>query len=355
MAILVLPGDGIGPEITEATLTVLKAADRKFGLGLEFEFDDIGFVALDKTGTTFPDAVLEKARQSDGILLGPIDHLAYPARDKGGVNVSAKVRVELDLYANVRPARTREGIVKKAGDFDLVIMRECTEGFYPDRNMVAGTGEFMPTDDIALSVRKITAPACNRIARRSFELARRRRKKVTAVHKANNFILSDGLFLREVRKVAEDYPDVELQERIVDAMAALLVRDPSQFDVICATNFHADILSDLASELAGGLGLAGSTNENEALCCAQAQHGSAPDIAGQDRANPTSLILSAAMLFEWLAAKRGEQKFAEGAATINAAIDAVLAEPSSRTADLGGPLGTQAFAAVVAERIMGTG
>jgi 3-isopropylmalate dehydrogenase len=351
MKILVLAGDGIGEEITAATLEVLTAADRKFGLGLACEFDDIGFKALERTGTTLPDHVLERARLADGILLGPISHLDYPARDKGGVNVSAAFRVKLDLYANVRPARSRPGIGHVRVPMDLVIMREATEGFYPDRNMAVGNGEFMPTPDLALSVRKISAFACERIARRSFELARRRRGKVTAIHKANNFILSDGLFLREVRKVAAEFPDVALDELIVDAAAAMLVRDPGRFDVICATNFYADILSDLASELSGSLGLAGAINAGESLCAAQAQHGSAPDIAGQDRANPTSLILSAAMLLAWRGERGGGASCTRAAAAIESAVDATLARPELRTADLGGPLGTAAFATEVALRV----
>tara|TARA_A100001037_G_scaffold306595_1_gene353063 strand:- start:699 stop:1775 length:1077 start_codon:yes stop_codon:yes gene_type:complete len=353
--ILVLPGDGIGEEIVSATMSVLNAIDEVKPLGLQYEFEDIGFKALEKTGTTFPDPVLEKARMSDGIILGPISHMDYPDRNKGGVNVSAAVRVKLDLYANVRPARTRKGIPGIAGEFDLVIMRECTEGFYPDRNMHKGTGEFMPDENMALSVRKITAGACNRIARRAFELAETRRKKVTAIHKANNFILSDGLFLREVRKVAEDFPDVELDEMIVDASAAMLIRDPAQFDVICATNFHADILSDLASELSGSLGLAGSVNAGDDLCCAQAQHGSAPDIAGQDKANPTSLILSAAMLLDWLADRHGKLDLAEASRWINEAVDHCLLTAETRTADLGGVLGTQAYADAVCQAILGEG
>jgi 3-isopropylmalate dehydrogenase len=347
----VLPGDGIGPEITAATLAVLGAADRRFGLGLRPERHEIGLRTLAAEGTTLPDRVMEAARMSDGILLGPISHLDYPARDKGGINVSAAMRVGLDLYANIRPARTRPGLGRGHAPLDLVIMREATEGFYPDRNMFAGSGEFMPTPDVALSVRKITAHASERIARRAFELARRRRRRVHAVHKANTFILTDGLWLREVRKVAADFPDVELHEVIVDACAAYLVRDPARFDVIVATNFHADILSDLASELSGGLGLAGSTNAGDALCCAQAQHGSAPDIEGQDRANPTSLILSAAMLLQWLAERRGNAAAGQAGAAIHAAVDAALADPAFRTPDLGGPLGTRAFGELIAARV----
>ncbi|MEK9722380.1 MAG: isocitrate/isopropylmalate dehydrogenase family protein [Rhodospirillaceae bacterium] len=343
MKIIVLPGDGIGEEITTATMRVLEAADGIEAMGLDYEFMDIGFKSYDAVGTTFPDEVEAACRASDGIILGPISHMDYPDRDKGGVNVSAAVRIRLDLYANVRPARSRPGLPCKGGDFDLVIMRECTEGFYPDRNMYMGKGEFMPDANTVISMRKLTRPGCRRIALRAFELAMTRRKKVTAIHKANNFIMSDGLFLDEVRKVAADFPDVELEEQIIDASAALLVRDPSKYDVICATNFHADILSDLASELSGSLGLAGSVNAGDDLCCAQAQHGSAPDIAGQDKANPISLILSASMLVRWLGDKHGNGALSRAADRIDAAVDAAIADPATRTADLGGTLGTRAF------------
>jgi isocitrate/isopropylmalate dehydrogenase len=351
MKLLVLAGDGIGPEITRATLGVLEAASARFGLGLEYEHADIGFASLEKVGTTLPDGVLERAREVDGILLGPISHLDYPPRERGGVNVSGAFRVQLDLYANVRPARSRPGLGHTRVPMDLVIMREATEGFYPDRNMFLGNGEFMPTPEVALSVRKITRHACERIARRAFELARRRRKLVTAVHKANVFRVTDGVFLEETRKVAAAFPDVRLQEVIVDAMAARLVREPERFDVVLATNFYADILSDLASELSGSLGLAGSVNAGDTLCAAQAQHGSAPDIAGQDRANPTSLILSAAMLLEWLAERRGIEPCGRAARAISDAVDAALADPGTRTADLGGQLGTRAFGEVVAQAV----
>jgi 3-isopropylmalate dehydrogenase len=349
--LLVLPGDGIGPEITRAALGALEAVDKKFDLQLDFDTEDIGFAALSKSGTTLPEHVLEKARRAGGIILGPISHMDYPPRDQGGVNVSAALRTRLDLYANIRPARSRPGLSRIGTDMDLVIMRENTEGFYADRNMVAGTGEFMPTADVALAVRKITAGACERIARRSFELARRRRRKVTAVHKANNLILTDGLFLRTVRKVAEAYPDVVLDDLIVDATAAHLVRHPDRFDVIVTTNLYGDILSDLASELAGGLGLAGSLNAGDAMAAAQAQHGSAPDIAGRDQANPTSLILSAAMLLQWLGERHARSDLLNAAAAIESALDTVLADKNRRTADLGGPLGTRDFSRAVVDAL----
>jgi 3-isopropylmalate dehydrogenase len=352
MKLLVLAGDGIGPEITEATLAVLAAADQKFKLGLAYERRDIGFAALEKQGTTLPDGVLARAREVDGVILGPISHLDYPPADKGGVNVSAAFRVKLDLYANVRPARSRAGLGRP---MDLVIMRECTEGFYPDRNMHQGNGEFMPVPGVALSVRKITAFACERIARRAFELSRKRKKLVTAVHKQNVFRVTDGLYLDTVRAVARDFPGVKLEEEIVDAMAAKLVRHPERYDVVLATNFYADILSDLASELSGSLGLAGSVNAGDSLCAAQAQHGSAPDIAGKDKANPTSLILSAAMLLEWLGEKRKNDVCAEAGKAIDRAVDKVLSRAETRTADLGGKLGTRAFGEAVAAALSASG
>jgi 3-isopropylmalate dehydrogenase len=348
MKLLVLSGDGIGPEITEATLEVLQAASKKFSLGLQFETHPVGLAALKSHGTTMPDGLLGRATGSDGVILAPLDQLAYPPREKGGVNVSAAFRVKLDLYANIRPARSRPGIGKMKEPMDLVIVRECTEGFYADRNMYQGSGEFMPSPDMAMSIRKVTAHACERIARRAFELAAKRKKHVTAVHKANVLHMTEGLFLSKVREVAAEFRGVKLDEVIIDAMTAHLVRTPGRFDVICATNMYGDILSDLASELSGSLGLAGSVLAGDALCCAQAQHGSAPDIAGQDKANPTSLILSAAMLLEWLSERKKAKACGKAAEAINAAIDKVLADPKKRTADLGGKLGTKKFGEAVA-------
>ncbi len=348
MKILVLPGDGIGPEITAATLAVLDRANAKFKLGLEWQMMDIGMKTLKAQGSTLPESVMDAARKAPGIILGPVDHLQYPSRDKGGINPSGELRVKLDLFANIRPAKSRMGLGLTGKPVDLVIFRECTEGFYADRNMFTGTGEFMPTEDMALAVRKVTARQCRRISEVAFAWARKRRKKVTAVHKANVLHISDGLFLREVRKVAKDFPDVELDEKIVDAMAALLVRNPTQFDCIVTGNMFGDILSDEASEISGSLGLAGSTMAGDEACCAQAQHGSAPDIAGQDKANPTSLILSAAMLLEWLAARHKRPEFDLAARAIEAAIDASLKDAATRTRDLDGNLGTQAFGKHVA-------
>jgi len=348
MKILVLPGDGIGPEITAATLVVLDRANALCRLGLEWQRDVIGLASLKQEGTTFPARVLDAARALPGVILGPLSTYDYPPLDQGGINPSGGMRIGLDLYANIRPAKSRMGVGLAGKPIDLVIYRENTEGFYADRNMHLGPGEFMPTEDMALAVRRVTAKCCERIARRAFEAATTRRNKVTAVHKANVFKISDGLFLREVRKVAKDFPGVQLEEVLVDAMAALLVRQPERYDVIVTENMYGDILSDEASELSGGLGLAGSINAGDRHCVAQAQHGSAPDIAGRDRANPSSLILSAAMLLEWLGRRHGNPALIAAAGKIEAVVDATLRNPATRTADLGGTLGTRAFAQAVA-------
>ncbi|MGH6771566.1 MAG: isocitrate/isopropylmalate dehydrogenase family protein [Xanthobacteraceae bacterium] len=351
--LVVMEGDGIGPEITAATLGVLRAADKAFELGLTFTPVTIGHAALRAEGTTLPDAAFKAAQEADGVVLGPVDHNAYPPVEQGGVNPSGALRKRLDLYANIRPARTRPGVPPKCGvPVDLVIVRENTEGFYADRNMFVGSGEFMPTPDVALSVRKVTREGCTRIAEAAFALAMRRRKKVTAVHKANVFRVSEAFFLDCVRTVAARYPAVTLEEVIVDAMAALLVRDASRYDVIVTTNMFGDILSDQASEIAGSLGLAASINHGAVHGVAQAQHGSAPDIAGQDRANPASLIGSAAMLLAWLGDRRKDNKLHAAAAAIESALDRAIAEPNSRTRDLGGPLGTKAFGERVAAMLV---
>ena len=307
--IVVMEGDGIGPEITAATLAVLREADRAFGLGLSFTSSVVGFAALQTSGTTFPEAAEAAARSADGVILGPVSHNDYPPFAQGGLNPSGELRKRLDLYANIRPARSRGGFPPRCGSpVDLVVARENTEGFYADRNMFQGSGEFMPTPDVALAVRKISRAGSTRIAEAAFALAMRRRRKVTAVHKANVLRVSDGLFLDCARAVAARYPQVAYEEKIIDAMAALLVRDAGAFDVIVTTNMFGDILSDLASEIAGSLGLAASLNAGADHAVAQAQHGSAPDIAGQDLANPASLIGSAAMLLAWLGERRGDDR-----------------------------------------------
>ena len=348
MKLVVLPGDGIGPEICAVTVAVLKKLD----LGITFEEHAVGLASLKKEGSTFPARVLEACRAADGVIIGPVSHLDYPPRAQGGANPSGDMRIALDLYANIRPARSRKGLQHWGRTpMDLVIVRENTEGFYADRNMHLGIGEFMPTPDLALSVRKITAQGSRRIALAAFEMARARRKKVTAVHKINVLKVTEALFLREVRNVAKEFPDVKLEEQLIDSMAALLVRDAARFDVVCTTNMYGDILSDEASELSGSLGLAASINAGERHCMAQAQHGSAPDIAGQDKANPASLVLSAAMLLGWLGRRHKNDRFVKAEKAIEAAVDALIEDPKTRTSDLGGTLGTRAFGEKIATKL----
>jgi 3-isopropylmalate dehydrogenase len=353
MHFVVLPGDGIGPEISAATVQVLELLNTRLDLGLTFTTHEVGLATLKSVGTTTPPGVLDACRAADGIILGPVSHSDYPARAEGGINISAELRVALDLYANIRPSRSRAGLPHYGRTaMDLVIVRENTEGFYSDRNMFMGIGEFMPTPDLALSVRKVTAHGSNRIARAAFAMAMRRRKKVTAVHKVNVIKISEALFLREVRNVAKEFPEVTYEEQLIDSMAALLVRDAQRFDVVVTTNMFGDILSDEASELSGSLGLGGAINASDTHCMAQAQHGSAPDIQGMDKANPTSLVLSAAMLLDWIARRRtGHENYARAARVIETAIDTLVVDPARRTPDLGGKLGTKAFTEALCQEI----
>jgi isocitrate/isopropylmalate dehydrogenase len=352
--ILVLPGDGIGPEITAATVEVLGTLDARFDLGLELEMRDIGLTSLARAGTTLPDEVLARVTEVDGTVLGPVSHYDYPSRAEGGLNPSAELRTRFELHANVRPCRSVDGLTVLREPMDLVIVRENTEGFYSDRNMYAGSGEFMPDEDSAFSIRKITARASHQVARTAFAVARTRRKEVTVVHKANVLKLSDGLFLRCVREVAAEHPDVHLRELIVDAAAARLIRDPGSFDVLVTTNMFGDILSDEASELCGSLGLGGALNVGDGVAVAQAQHGSAPDIAGQGTANPVSLVRSAAMLLDWHGERSGRPRLRAAARLVEQVVAATLADPATRTRDLGGSLGTAELAGVLSTRLAQT-
>lgn len=352
MNLLLLPGDGIGPEIASTVQLALGALDERFQLGLNLTVIETGLSRLEKLGCTMPADLIETAAAADGVILGPGSTEDYPPAAAGGINVSTQLRRELDLYANIRPSRARDGLARTNRPMDLVIVRENTEGFFADRCMAVGSGEFMPTPDLALAVRKITAHASRRIARAAFELARSRRKKVAAIHKRNVLKLSDGLFLQMVREVGQGYPDVEYEEVLVDAMAALLIRQPERFDVVVTTNLFGDILSDEAGELSGSLGLAAALNAGDDNALAQAVHGSAPDIAGQDIANPTALMLSTVMLLQWLARRQGSQRLSEAASTFESAVERVLAEPSLRTADIGGTIGTTAFGEAVLKAIL---
>lgn len=351
LRIAVLPGDDIGPEITDATLTVLDAAAQRFGLQIEFDIHEVGMAAHRKGGTTLPPAALEAAKAADGVLLGPGGMTAYPPLADGGVNIPGTIRKQLGLWANIRPARSRPGLPRALEGLDCVIVRENTEGFYADRNMFQGNGEFMPNPDTAMSIRLITAEASRRIAEKAFAIAADRGGHVTSVGKRHVLQVTDGLFMRQVEAVAARYPQVPYRELDVDAAAADLYLRPGSFDVLLTTNMFGDILSNLANGLAGSLGLASALNVGDDHAAANAGHGSAPDIAGRDIANPCGLLLSSALLLGWLGERHGLPEASEAGVAIEAALDHVLADPASRTKDLGGASGTRAFAAAVAEAV----
>ena len=351
MKILILPGDGIGPEITAVTRMALEALNCKFNLGLNFIERQIGMGAIKNGLKPIPDEVLEEVFETPFTILGPVSTMEYPPEAQNFASASLAIREGLDLFANIRPSKTRTGVSSMAKKMDLVIVRENTEGFYAARTMFEGKGEFMPTPDLAMSLRKISVHGSRRIAKVAFDLARVRRKKVTVVHKGNVLRLTDGLFLREVRSVAETYPEVEVDEIIVDAMAALLIREPERFDVVLTTNMFGDILSDEAAELSGGLGLGGSINTSNDHAVAQAAHGSAPDIAGKNMANPIAHILSAQMLLNWHAERDGNSKLAAAAKYLDATIDEVLADSSNHTVDIGGEKGTLELGEILVKAI----
>jgi len=350
----VLAGDGIGPEIVEATLAVLDAVQRRDSR-LRFEWVPlpIGWEAIRRAGTATPDSTVEALEKCDAWILGPHDSASYPAAEREKLNPSGTLRHHFDLYANIRPARAYPGLPALSPQMDLVVVRENTEGFYTDRNMAWGVGEVLATPDVALTLGKITRPASERIARTAFTLARERRRQVAIVHKANVIQRAYGLFLEACRHVGKDFPEVTVEDYHIDAMTAHLVRRGADFDVILTTNMFGDILSDLTGELAGSLGLAPSLNAGTGRAMAQAAHGSAPDIAGKGIGNPVGLILSAAMLLAWLAGERKDPAAGEASRAIEQAVSAVI-EKGPRTRDLGGSAGTREFTSAIVQRLLGS-
>ncbi|MCO5056794.1 MAG: isocitrate/isopropylmalate dehydrogenase family protein [Rhizobiaceae bacterium] len=347
MKIAVFEGDGIGPEIVSASCTVLEQLDDLFSLGLDIRTHPIGLMALREMGTTFPAESIAAARNADAIVLGPLSTSEYPAESGGGINASAFLRRELDLFANIRPCRAFPGIDAKCPAMDLVVVRENTEGFYANRIMHAGSGEFAPEPDMAFALRRITARCSSRIARRAFELAGRRRQKVTAIHKANVLKLTDGLFLRECRTIAQSFPGIAYEELIVDAAASKLVFDEGELDVVVTTNLFGDILSNQAAALSGGLGLGASINHGDRHAMAQASHGSAPDIAGRGIANPASMLLSIALLLRHLGESRFSGRHVDAAEALEAAVQRTFESRATMTADIGGTSSTADVAEAV--------
>ena len=329
--VTLIPGDGIGPELARAAVTVLEAT----GLSFDWRVVDAGESEIARHGTPLPEGVLDSIRETKVALKGPI---TTPVGE-GFRSVNVTLRQALDLYANLRPARSIKGVETRYEDVDLVIVRENTEDLY------AGI-EHRVGPDAAESIKIITRAASERICRFAFDYAvANGRKKVTAVHKANIMKLSDGLFLEACRTVAADYEGrIEFEDRIVDNMCMQLVQKPDLYDVLVLPNLYGDIVSDLAAGLVGGLGVAPGANIGIKAAVFEPVHGSAPKYAGKDVANPTALILSGALMLRHLAEPGA-------AAAVEAAVYDTIALGSTVPRDLGGDAGTQAFAAAVAERV----
>ncbi len=348
MRIVVLPGDGIGPEIAAVTLDVLDVVSQRFQLNIRIDQHAVGHESLREFGTTVKPGLLDIVRAADGLVLGPTATFDFKDEASGGINPSKYFRKNLDLFANVRPARTYPGLRNRFGEFDLVVVRENTEGFYADRNMAQGNSELLVTPDVVVSLRRITRFCCERIALAACKLAMGRRKHLTIVHKANVLKIGDGMFLDICRETARGFPELAVDDVIVDAMMAHVVREPDRFDVIVTTNMFGDILSDLTAELSGSLGLGGSLNVGADHAMAQAAHGSAPDIAGRDVANPTSLLLSTALLLVWHSEQSGEVRFESAGRAIENAV-AVAIRDGEVPRDIGGSLGTAAAGKVIVD------
>jgi len=340
MKIIVIPGDGIGPETMSVCTQVLEAISDKLDLGISLIPEIAGHESLKKLNTTVTPELLAKVKDADGLMLGPMATYDFKDESKGEINPSKFFRKQLDLYANIRPAKTFPNIPTRMNPFDLAVVRENTEGFYSDRNVESGNSEILVTPEVGIALRRITRLCCDRIAKSAFELAMTRKKHVTIVHKANVLRITDGMFIDSCKKVAQDYPQVTVDDFIVDAMMAHVVRSPERFDTIVTTNMFGDILSDLTSELSGSLGLGGSLNAGDQYAMGQAAHGSAPDIAGQDIANPFSLITSASMLLNWLGQKHQLPNYIKASKLIDLCMEQAIAAKET-TIDIGGTLGTK--------------
>ncbi|MFT4126014.1 MAG: isocitrate/isopropylmalate family dehydrogenase [Gordonia sp. (in: high G+C Gram-positive bacteria)] len=347
----VLTGDGIGAEIVPVATAVTDAAGTREGVGFDWQSLPFGRSAITEHGSAIPASTLSALDDLGIWIAGPHDNAGYPAAHRDGPPPGAVLRKHFGLSANLRPAHAFSGVAATAPEIDVLIVRENSEGLYADRNMAVGSGEFMPTPDVALAVGLITRAASERIAHQACRLAAGRSGRVTIVHKANVLRLSTGLFRDVCREVAAHYPGLVVDEKHVDAMAALLVRRPADFDVLVTENLFGDILSDLAGELAGSLGLAGSVNCSDRQVMAQAAHGAAPDIAGQGIANPVAIVVSTAMALRWWGLRIDDERLGRVADRIDAAVAATLAD-GVRTPDLGGAASTSEMGAALVARVL---
>jgi len=335
--IALIPGDGIGPELTEATLKVLDVVKKKFDLNLSLVKLEAGDECLERRGAALPEETIKGIKSSHACLKGPVGETA--------ADVIVKLRMMFDLYANIRPIKAYPGVPCLRGDIDLVFVRENTEDLYKGF-------EFM-LEDTAVGLRVITRKSCERIARKAFNLAlkRNKKRKVTAVHKANVMKVTCGLFASVCREVAKEYPSIAFEEHYVDAASMRLIKEPQNYDVIVITNMFGDILSDEAAQLIGGLGMAPGGNIGDEFAIFEPIHGSAPTRVGKHTANPCSMILAAKMMIEWL----GEQYNDSVCSTAAEAIEDGVREALSKgltIPDFGGDLKTVEMGEAIAEAIM---
>ena len=334
--VVVLSGDGIGPELTEATTLVLNSVSDKFSINLELIQADAGDVCLTKRGAALPTETIDAIKGSDACIKGPVGESA--------ADVIVKLRLMLDLYANVRPIKAYPNIPVMRPDIDLVFVRENTEDVY--RGL-----EFTLSDGVTAALRLITRKASERIAVYAFELAKREGKtKVTSIHKANVMRVTDGLFAQTCRDVSRRYPEISLEELYVDAASMHLIKRPHEFQVIVTTNLFGDILSDEAAQLVGGLGMAPGANMGDSYGLFEPIHGSAPKHAGKQTANPMSMILAAKMMLRWLGNQKNDRNCLQASDAIEEAVVSALSE-RIMTPDLGGDRKTRDVGLWIAERV----
>ncbi|MEM3591782.1 MAG: isocitrate/isopropylmalate dehydrogenase family protein [Candidatus Bathyarchaeia archaeon] len=337
--VALIPGDGIGPELTETTMHVLNAVQRKLGLSLEFVELEAGDACFERRGVALPEETIAAIKNSHVCLKGPVGETA--------ADVIVRLRMMFDLYANIRPIKSYPNVPCLRGDIDMVFVRENTEDLYKGF-------EFKIGDDTAVALRVITRRGCERIARKAFEIAtkRNRKRRVTAVHKANVMRLTCGLFAEVCREVAKGYPNIAFDEQYVDAASMRLIKEPQNFDIIVTTNMFGDILSDEAAQLVGGLGMAPGGNIGDEFAIFEPIHGSAPTRVGKHTANPCSMILAAKMMLEWLGEKYRDQICSKAAEAVELGLVNALKKGLS-VPDLGGRLKTVEMGEAIADEIMG--
>jgi len=348
----VLLGDDIGLEVIPLAVKVMDRAAGRAGLDVAWMEFPIGRAGHEAHGHTFPEVTREGLAATHGFITGPIGHNSYPRGD--ATWTMPPLRKHYDLFASIKPVRSYPNLPSLHENIDIIFLREVTEGMLYSETVVAGSAEYRPNDEITIASRVITRKGSNRVAREAFEIARaRERAKVTAAHKEPVYRLACGMFAEECRKVAAEYPDIEFDEMLIDTTAAKLVSDPRRFDVIVTTNQFGDILTDIGGALVGSLGLAPGLCVGHNQAMAQATHGSAPDIAGQNIANPYALIMSGQMLIEWIGRRFDEPKATDAARMITDAVDGVIAQGRHLTADLGGSATTTEMADAIIERVGG--